>query len=513
MTKTCNLNNEFVERVKEIVEELGYALQVDYDSIHDVNESIDKRAYIMSITDLNEAYSEDGQNKVMPYSVITFSKSSSEEYREVAIVLFDVAKMDCGSVKLIDASSFSLNNDYGIPFIQDLVYHDAFPGEDRLRFPVDEDSIDYMEDKWDDYVQKVPYKVMESNGYSWYPSDYLPQKDGFERKVLGESRIKTAFGESFLTNALVPSSLLKNTPHKNDFYEGKIISKEDLKSSKSKVDYTLYADDIKSGKYEGEYYMISNKEAVVVSLSGELSPTVIDAKEATICIPLSEMAVIELEDDFDAEYLVTELQKDYVADQIINKMRLVTNDMGYILGLIKVDVPLALNGKSSVERQQEEVKKNHRTYIKHLEDELEKEEAKYLKGYKEVCEYCNEKILRDMLIKLEKNEISNDYEIFNKVRKILEWIKKNLPSCLEKHKDLSLNNFSTLLHEQSSAPEYIKRSFHTCVRLGNIGSHYNKNQLDNAPYLAKSVIYNLLNILNWCKELEKGNDTVIFKSM
>ena len=54
-------------------------------------------------------------------------------------------------------------------------------------------------------------------------------------------------------------------------------------------------------------------------------------------------------------------------------------------------------------------------------------------------------------------------------------------------------------------PVYIQRAIHTCVDITNPGSHRSKTDADvkdgNAPYLIRSLIYNMLDILYWCKDL------------
>ena len=54
-------------------------------------------------------------------------------------------------------------------------------------------------------------------------------------------------------------------------------------------------------------------------------------------------------------------------------------------------------------------------------------------------------------------------------------------------------------------PIYIQRAIHTCVAVTNPGSHRTKTDSDvkdgKAPYLIRSLIYNMLDILYWCKNL------------
>ena len=58
------------------------------------------------------------------------------------------------------------------------------------------------------------------------------------------------------------------------------------------------------------------------------------------------------------------------------------------------------------------------------------------------------------------------------------------------------------------------QAIHTCVEVTNPGSHRSKTDNDvakgNAPYLIRSLIYNMLDILYWCKLLtpKEERDTV-----
>lgn len=522
MIMSNTLNNEFEKRVKTLVEGLGYALDVEFDST-------DKKAYLISISELSNVYSKDEQNNVMPYAVVTFRSSNDINVRNMALALYDDKRWNCGEIKLI---GHTLDCDDNIPYIQNLVYHDVFPGEDFLKVPMYDDELDYLEDYWDNYVQKVSYRRLQNNHYSWFPNDYydLPEKEGFELRELGEDTFATAVGELFERTHSSEIVFSNYSCHKKGSYFGRVVLLKDLKSSQ--VDYKLVADDIPSDrKGEDEYYEIVDKEAIVVSVSGDLKPTLIDASGDTIYVPLSEMSVIDMSrmEDFDAEYLVKELQKDYVAKQIEDKCRSIMNDRNYILGLVKVYVPLGSNGLPSIEEQKKYVQKQHSAYVRHLEEELEKEQEKYLKSYKEVCDYCKDKGLnkelnktfKDLLIKLEKDEISNDDSVFNQIRKIVEWVKLRSPGYLNKYKDIQkLNTFSKAIDDDPNIPEYIARSFHMCVSLGNEGSHPDdpSKRKRTAPlvtksvkerkasYATKSVMYSLLNILFWCKDLEETNN-------
>lgn len=149
------------------------------------------------------------------------------------------------------------------------------------------------------------------------------------------------------------------------------------------------------------------------------------------------------------------------------------------------------------------------------------------KKYAKVCNFCSEKLLLDLLIKYEFEEIESDTEIANQCRKILEWTKNNtifnevylsdeIISELSKHSkkynrrfpytetydQLSPNDFSYALDKSPKVPEFVKRSFHSCISTSNPGSHYTEVhrmlECKEVPYLNKSLICELLNILYWC---------------
>ena len=154
------------------------------------------------------------------------------------------------------------------------------------------------------------------------------------------------------------------------------------------------------------------------------------------------------------------------------------------------------------------------------------------KNYAEVCNFCSEKLLLDLLIKFEFEEIDSDTEIPNQCRKILEWTKKNtifnevylskeLIHTLRDHykkynkrfpytetyDQLTLNDFSFALDKSSKVPEFVKRSLHSCISTSNPGSHYTEVhkmlECKKVPFLNQSLISELLNILHWCASQDK----------
>lgn len=154
--------------------------------------------------------------------------------------------------------------------------------------------------------------------------------------------------------------------------------------------------------------------------------------------------------------------------------------------------------------------------------------------YARVCNFCSEKILVDLLVKFEFEDIQSDTEIPNQCRKMLEWIKNNtffdgvylsdemirelvghykkynkrFPYT-ETYDELSLNDFSYAMDKSSKVPEFVKRSLHTCTSTLNPGSHFTEIhkmiEREYVPYLNKSLICELLNILYWCSLQDKNS--------
>ena len=134
--------------------------------------------------------------------------------------------------------------------------------------------------------------------------------------------------------------------------------------------------------------------------------------------------------------------------------------------------------------------------------------------------YPNKNELVKILKFLEK-EKNNDPDVYNLIRKELEWI---MDYCYDSgllldklgnkqtdsEKKNGLNNCSCLLSKHPSVPIYIQRSFHSTVQISNDGSH--RLEIDTlvksgeAPYLNKSTILELLNIIRWVKTLPQDEE-------
>lgn len=116
---------------------------------------------------------------------------------------------------------------------------------------------------------------------------------------------------------------------------------------------------------------------------------------------------------------------------------------------------------------------------------------------------------------LEKEDWINN-SVFNDIRKVLTDVMKRLfdrgilsvlPNAT------NLNECSRMLGQpymEMIIPVYVQRSIHSCVSVTNSGSHRTQSDKDvkdgNAPYLVRSMTFELLNILQWCKNLPPESD-------
>ncbi len=111
---------------------------------------------------------------------------------------------------------------------------------------------------------------------------------------------------------------------------------------------------------------------------------------------------------------------------------------------------------------------------------------------------------------LEKEDRQNN-SVLNDIRKIMSDVMNKLYECglcTEVHDGSNLNACSRMLcqpYMETIIPVYIQRAIYTCVAVTNPGSHRTKTDSDvkdgRAPYLIRSLIYNMLDILYWCKNL------------
>ena len=128
-----------------------------------------------------------------------------------------------------------------------------------------------------------------------------------------------------------------------------------------------------------------------------------------------------------------------------------------------------------------------------------------------VCSFYTDADLVDLLLKQDNEDFDTDTSIPNRVRKIIEWIMR----YFDGRGLLSIPFTGTNIAKCSSSlgeipqlvPIHVARSMHFCVEVCNNGSHGDEIIANiaggEAPYLNKSLILNLLNILQWCPSLKR----------
>ena len=131
--------------------------------------------------------------------------------------------------------------------------------------------------------------------------------------------------------------------------------------------------------------------------------------------------------------------------------------------------------------------------------------------YAVVCGFYKGADLVELLRCYDSDDFSINTSIPNKVRQIIEWVMRyfddrgllpiaftgtNIAKCSS-----SLGDIPQIV------PIHVARSMHFCVDVCNNGSHSDEIAANivsgDAPYLNRSLILNLLNILQWCPSLQK----------
>lgn len=115
------------------------------------------------------------------------------------------------------------------------------------------------------------------------------------------------------------------------------------------------------------------------------------------------------------------------------------------------------------------------------------------------------------ILKVLENEEWQNNSVLNDVRKIMNDVMTRLHErgfCSIQHDGSNLAECSRVLGQrymEEIIPVYIQRAIHSCVEITNPGSHRSKTDSDvrdnKAPYLVRSLIYNMLDILYWCRLL------------
>lgn len=131
--------------------------------------------------------------------------------------------------------------------------------------------------------------------------------------------------------------------------------------------------------------------------------------------------------------------------------------------------------------------------------------------YASVFSFYKSSDLVDLLLRQEDERFDTDTSVPNRVRQIVEWIMRYLDGrglLPVPFTGTNIGKCSSSLGEiPQIVPIHVARSMHFCVEVCNNGSHSDEIAAyivsGEAPYLNKSLILNLLNILQWCPSLLK----------
>jgi hypothetical protein len=352
--------------------------------------------------------------------------------------------------------------------VANLIFYDAFPDNKNLRGEIDEEQQDLLVDYFDEYNCVVGHHKIKTTGYSLEPARYIKRLPFFNGYHLYE-----------LWNTV--DKKVRNA-------KGKIIHDYDLKDSASHYEIDVLS--IESQEGYDNYYVLNGK-FILVAQKGKLRPTLIDTKGYTIYVPCKEIsAIVNDDDELLDDYVICELRKPYVEWQL-DKWK--SEQTSYL----RIHVPDNTNDKSSVEMQRESFVQSK---------------------FHDVCEYCKHPDLLYLLAMLGKEEIKNDSSVPNKIRNVMEnyvlpllyknGIKpKEDKKCYTPNVKTNISGYSKALPE--GTPRNIEGSFYTISFLAPEGSHdYEDTKIQKTireglcPYLTTSLVYDLINIIMWCKQFE-----------
>ncbi len=388
---------------------------------------------------------------------------------DIALLYLNTINRQKGVVKFIDITydSGSDITPYGFSIIN-LIKYDAFPNYKNLIGNIDEEQMDLLADYFDEFICVVGHYEIVIKDYSLVPACYIKRIQSFNGYHLYE-----------LWN--IVEKKVKNA-------KGKIIRDYDLKDSASHYEIDVYSIELSEGY--GDHYVL-NGRYVLVAKKGELRPTLVDTKGYTIYVPCEDIVAIDNdEEDLLNDYVISELRKPHVEWQ-----RKKWQDG--LVSWLRVHVPDDTNEKSSIDLQRE-------SFV----------QSKFY----DVCGYCKHSDLLYLMAKVENEEIKCDASVPNKIRNVMEsyvlpLLYKNGIRPIEKVNG-NVPNSKTNISGYSKAlplntPEYIKRSFHTISRLVQAGSHdYDDTKIQKnireglSPYLTTSLVYDLFNVIVWCKKFE-----------
>lgn len=130
------------------------------------------------------------------------------------------------------------------------------------------------------------------------------------------------------------------------------------------------------------------------------------------------------------------------------------------------------------------------------------------------------KIIEEMteIITYIENDFNNKPDVFPKMRFVINWLMDQLNDyglLAVEHNGANISACSVYLGKkelEEYVPIHIQRSFHSCVEVCNNGSHrikiFNTVQNGEAPFLIRSTVYELLNILKWYCSLSRDDEYI-----
>lgn len=131
--------------------------------------------------------------------------------------------------------------------------------------------------------------------------------------------------------------------------------------------------------------------------------------------------------------------------------------------------------------------------------------------YADVCSFYKDHDLIELLKKYESEGFDTDKNVPHSVRLIIEWVMRYLEGVGLLPIAFTGTNIAKCSSSLGDIPQlvpiHVARSMHFCVEVCNNGSHSDEIisyiVSGETPYLNKSIILNLLNILQWCPTLQR----------
>ena len=159
----------------------------------------------------------------------------------------------------------------------------------------------------------------------------------------------------------------------------------------------------------------------------------------------------------------------------------------------------------------EKPKQRYELYNKIKEVVADRDVFVIKKKYADVCNFYQDPDLIGLLLRYESDGFETDKNVPHSVRLIIEWIMRYLEGVGLLPISFTGTNIakcsSSLGEIPQLVPIHVARSLHFCVEVCNNGSHADEIISyiigGEAPYLNKSIVLNLLNILQWCPTLQR----------